>query len=436
MISRTFIVFLSITQVVSQDIQVSQGQHVDRRLQQQAYGTSQTQDTSYQAAAPPAAAYSAEASNVLPTTPYKVEVRLGCSCSLNIPCFDMKSKKCVPVICGFNGQVSFIDNRVPRYHHQHYADDDYAAKKAKTGAYGKKGGDADSKTDKDSANRNLQYTATPSTRPGFSNKQEAGTYSNPVINGCKCPSGATRCYECAEINRGGKIFQWVLAFLFLALLSCCAKLTLSDPMPPLPLNQEALGYVMMCTLILGFAALNAAATASDAGYWVRPWDLRRIYIIRWIDWLVSSLLMCWILTWLCGSAGTGERLHLMVLDALMIFMGFMATVVEGTMKWVFFLFAFLFYIWVAQKLCRMNGASPGGLKVAKGLIFTITKFLILVLWFFYPLIWLMAPGLNHWCASSEATMFGILDFVLKLAFCGIITMSRPFFTVGSDAPAP
>lgn len=182
---------------------------------------------------------------------------------------------------------------------------------------------------------------------------------------------------------------------------------------------------MMCTLILGFAALNAAATASDAGYWVRPWDLRRIYIIRWIDWLVSSLLMCWILTWLCGSAGTGERLHLMVLDALMIFMGFMATVVEGTMKWVFFLFAFLFYIWVAQKLCRMNGASPGGLKVAKGLIFTITKFLILVLWFFYPLIWLMAPGLNHWCASSEATMFGILDFVLKVKFSSAFSHPYP-----------
>lgn len=111
MISRTFIVFLSITQVVSQDIQVSQGQHVDRRLQQQAYGTSQTQDTSYQAAAPPAAAYSAEASNVLPTTPYKVEVRLGCSCSLNIPCFDMKSKKCVPVICGKYCKIAHSTHR-------------------------------------------------------------------------------------------------------------------------------------------------------------------------------------------------------------------------------------------------------------------------------------------------------------------------------------
>lgn len=395
MISRTVVVLLSLTQAVSQDSMLSQ--QLDRRLQAQGYGAQSAQSDNYEQA--PTSDYGAQASNVLPTTPYKVEVRLGCSCSLNIPCFDMKTKKCVPVICGFNGRVSFVDNRVPRM--SHGGDDDY-----KTGnSYGK---NADDKTE----GRNLQYAPS---RIGYSNKQEAGSYSNPVINGCKCPSGATRCYECAEIGNGAKIVQWILALLLLSFVACSARLTLSDPMPPTPINQDALGHVMLCVLILGLAALTAASTAADVGYWVRPWDLRRIYMIRWLDWLLSSLLMIYILTWVGGGESVRFRRPLLfALDAMMILFGFMATVVQGGIRWLFFGLAFVFYVWIAAILCRMHGASPGGLKVAKTLIFTVLKFVVLILWVAYPILWIMSPGMNHFCASSEATLYGLLDFLLKV----------------------
>lgn len=349
--------------------------------------------------------------------PQSVEVRLGCSCSLNIPCFDLKTKTCVPVICGFNSGANFVDNRIPRYSHS-AQDDDYNQDKPTSAPT--------------SAGQQRQLKGDYTTADGSST---GGSYSNPVINGCKCPSGSTRCYECAVVSTGGKVVQWVLVFIFFCLHGCCVRLCLTSEMPKTPINDEALGTIVLTGLILGLAMLSAMCTASDVGYWVRPWDLRRVYITRWVDWLVTSLLMMWILCWV-GVRDKSWVPLILTFDAMMIVLGFIATVVEGNIRWLFFFLSFVMYLCLAGTLVRIRGSGIGGLPIAHNLVFKITKMVVILIFLIYPIIWIFSEGLDHWCASTEATLYGITDLLLKMTFCGIIAMSRPFFTEGLNAPEP
>ena len=55
-------------------------------------------DTSYGAESPDSEAYQQAASQAMPNV--VTELRLACSCSLKIPCFDIKTSACVPTVCG------------------------------------------------------------------------------------------------------------------------------------------------------------------------------------------------------------------------------------------------------------------------------------------------------------------------------------------------
>lgn len=356
-------------------------------------------DTSY------APNYAASAQKIIP---YQVDLRLGCNCALHIPCYDLKTSDCVPTVCGYNGHVEFQDHTLPRYGHpaSNY-DDDAGINGNFTTTTSKKHGRVLTKN-----NDASQYSSL-----------DAG-YSNPVINGCKCPSGTTRCYGCAEVNTGAKVWMWILVFVFLFTAACIATFTFSNDSAPTKHNQFALGVAMSMTGILCLAALSHMCVALDTGYLVRRWDLRRVYYARYFDWLVSTGVMMYTLSYI-GAGGPYHTVLLIVLDAAMIIMGFVGALIEGNIKWLFFIVGFFAYVWFSViLLTQLKGSSDAPQMMP---IYFVLKWVVVILFLLYPIVWLESEGIGNFCAGTEAILYGILDLVIKLTFCSIVGIGQAAF---------
>jgi len=369
-------------------------------------------DTSYGAESPDSEAYQQAASQAMPNV--VTELRLACSCSLKIPCFDIKTSACVPTVCGSNSKASFVDNRVPRYSHPTYDDD------------------ADNSTAYEGDGyRNLASDYSASAEYGSGGLDGPG-YSNPIIAGCRCPSGTTRCYQCAEIGFGTRIFMWILFVSFIMLAVCCVRLIQTDPLPPTLKNQEAQAICGAMYFIFALAALQYLCHALDWGYTVRWWDLRHIYYVRYFDWLVCTLLMMYVIGWLAEASKT-KRAFLMLLDAIMITFGYIASVIHSNVKWLFFFVGFIAYVSIAVIL-HSQLQPPAGADVKKTSVALVLKWVVTVFYVLYPIVWILAEGIGHLCASTEATLYGLIDFGIKLSFCGIVALARPLLTTGANLP--
>lgn len=377
--------------------------HVEGRSLQEGYAgdteAGYSGDTGYEEA--PATEYAVHSERSIP---YKVDLRLGCNCALHIPCYDLKTSDCVPTVCGYNGHVEFKDNTLPRYGHPASNYDDDAGINANFSAHHNGG-----------VHRSLG---------GDSYDGLGAGYSNPVINGCKCPSGTTRCYACAEVDTGAKVWLWILVVIFLLNAACIARLTLTTSVTPTESNQFALGVVVSMTGILCLSALSYMCVALDTGYIVRPWDLRRVYYARYFDWLVTTTVMMFTMSFL-GGGGPYHTVLLIVLDAAMVIMGFVAALINDNIKWLFFIIGFIAYVWIAViLLTQMKGSAPQTMPV-----YLILKWVIVVLFLLYPLVWLESEGIGNFCAGTEAILYGIIDLLVKLVFCGVVGLvARPLVT--------
>lgn len=336
--------------------------------------------------------------------PYRVDLRLGCHCALHIPCYDLKTSDCVPVVCGYNGHVEFRDETLSRHGHPASNYDDDA------------GINGNFSTTRDRSLTDTAYTSQYSS--------VGAAYSNPVINGCKCPSGTTRCYGCAEVNTGAKVWMWILVFIFLATAACIASFTFSNDSAPTKHNQFALGVAMSMTGILCLAALSHMCVALDTGYLVRPWDLRRIYYARYFDWLVSTGVMMYTLSYI-GSGGPYHTVLLIVLDAAMVIMGFVGALVDGNIKWLFFMVGFFAYVWLSViLLTQLKGSTDASQMMP---IYFILKWVVVIFFLLYPIVWLESEGIGNFCAGTEAILYGILDLLIKLIFCSIVGVGQAAF---------
>jgi len=377
-----------------------------RRLQQQGdYG--QVEDVGYDAGAADNGGYAQAAAAAIPSV--VTELQLGCSCSLHIPCFDLKTSACVPTICGSNNQANFVDNRIPRHSHPTYDDD----------------GKATSVDYRSRALYNEAHGRALDAASGFAGP----AYSNPLINGCKCPSGTTRCYQCAEIGKGTKIFMWVLVVLFLILSGCVSCLMFTADSAPTPHNQFVLAICGSMYCVFALTALAYMCIALDWGYIVRPWDLRRVYYVRYADWLISTMMMTFAACYI-GYADLARTVLLLTLNAAMVVLGLIASLIESNVKWVFFVLAFLSYIGIAViLLVQIKGGPPQNVAV-----YVVLKWVLVVFFLLYPLVWLMSAGIGHFCASTEATLYGVLDLLTKMVFCGAVALTQSLFTIAPGTP--
>ncbi len=144
------------------------------------------------------------------------------------------------------------------------------------------------------------------------------------------------------------------------------------------------------------------------------------YYARYIDWIVTTPLL---LVALAFTAMHGQRknvpliLSLVFADVVMIASGLVADLSVGPARTVWFIngvVAFvvaLALIWgPLYAVARDNGGGPAGVFRTAGAVLT-------VLWFAYPIIWLLGPsGVGAISQAAETVLFVIVPILSKVGF--------------------
>jgi sensory rhodopsin len=152
-------------------------------------------------------------------------------------------------------------------------------------------------------------------------------------------------------------------------------------------------YVVMA---LGLAVVTSA-------------DGQPIYWSRWLFYMGSCAILATEVARIAGK-GLAEIAEIGLLTGLVMFLGFLASIVIGPGKWIFFGLSTLAYLGMLALLLRWN--SQEYVSFRKPLMG-----FILVFWSLFPVVWVLAPtGFNLISPQFEALLYGALDLITKIGF--------------------
>lgn len=168
---------------------------------------------------------------------------------------------------------------------------------------------------------------------------------------------------------------------------------------------------------LGWAAITVEF--SRPGNHLVSGNVRQIFYVRYIDWVITTPLLLLDLLLTCGLPAP-TILYTILMDEIMIITGLVGALVTSDYKWGFFTFgcaAFLFVAWTVviegRTYARVLGPQVSRTYVICG-VWTIA------LWFLYPIAWGLCEGGNVISSDSEAVFYGILDIFAKPGFGALL----------------
>lgn len=171
----------------------------------------------------------------------------------------------------------------------------------------------------------------------------------------------------------------------------------------------------------GIAAVAYALLSLDIGT-ITAQDGHTVYLVRYIDWLLTTPLN---VAYLAVIAGASRR-HLVevsVVQALTIAFGTIGAILSGPLQWVMFGIGALLFARVLQLLYGpISDAIQGESDSLVGLHRKLLNF-IAVLWLIYPVIWILAPsGLGIIDLETQSLVISYIDVVAKIGF-GLIALN-------------
>ncbi|WP_051881467.1 bacteriorhodopsin [Parvularcula oceani] len=168
-------------------------------------------------------------------------------------------------------------------------------------------------------------------------------------------------------------------------------------------------------------------------------DGREVYYARYLDWLVTTPLLLWLL----GSTATFYRANdtrligsLMFADVVMILSGLFADLTaEQSVRWLWYTIgcvSFLLILWqVWGPLRRIAGEQGEALSKT----YTRVAAYLTVFWVSYPLVWLISPsGIGIVGPTVSIALFVILPAFSKVGF-SILDLYE-LRRLGDDRPSP
>jgi sensory rhodopsin len=188
-------------------------------------------------------------------------------------------------------------------------------------------------------------------------------------------------------------------------------------------------------LLIGVGAIAAVAyglLTTEVGT-LQAMDGHTIYVVRYVDWLLTTPMHVAYLALLVGV--TGRYLwEVTGVQALTIVLGLAGAYVEGPLKWVLFAAGGLAFVRVLYVLYGpVTGAAREGNEDLAGTQRTLLNF-IAVLWLIYPVVWILAQsGIGVLDLETQALVVTYIDVVAKIGF-GLIALNGRAVSslVGSD----
>merc|ERR1712070_974661 len=152
-------------------------------------------------------------------------------------------------------------------------------------------------------------------------------------------------------------------------------------------------------VICFIASLAYLTMALGYGYTTRCCDGRQFFYARYVDWTITTPLMLYkIMSY--TQMGLHEKQFAYAMDILMVIAGLIGALVCGSDKWIFFGFSMLAFLPVMALLCGYNNNDEKDLNsTAFYNHYNQIVSLTVVLWSFYPIVWILAEGTGTICAQ-------------------------------------
>jgi len=202
-------------------------------------------------------------------------------------------------------------------------------------------------------------------------------------------------------------------------LVCMAVSTAYFYMKAMSKKGDAQFFEGLTCMITGIATVAYLTMFSNAGKMAVHG--RALFYVRYIDWILTTPLMLWDILALAG-ASSSEIMLAAGIDMLMIGFGVVGAATASSKKWVFWAFGMLCFFHVVGVLMKYMGKDTYGPAARK--LYGQVAWLTIVLWTFYPIVWILCEGAHMFEPTIEAGLYMVLDVLAKCMFGFIIVGSR------------
>jgi len=169
-----------------------------------------------------------------------------------------------------------------------------------------------------------------------------------------------------------------------------------------------IAIVAYALMALGFGAIQSQGHA--------------VYVVRYIDWLLTTPLNVLFLALLAG-ANRGDTVKLVVLQASTIVFGFAGAIAPSPVSYALFAVGATLFGGVIYLLYRnIAVAAKSTLSDIEISLYRTLRNFVVVLWLVYPVVWILgAPGLGLMDVETASLVIVYLDVVTKVGF-GVIAL--------------
>jgi sensory rhodopsin len=137
-----------------------------------------------------------------------------------------------------------------------------------------------------------------------------------------------------------------------------------------------------------------------------------VYWTRWLFYVASCSILTLDIAFVAQKP-TVRKVEVVLFTGLTMFCGFLASFIVTADRWWFFALSTAAYIGMLYTL--FHRSTDGEINA------TSTMWFVTITWSLFPLVWVLAPtGLGIITTFVEAGLYGILDFITKIAF-GVYT---------------
>ena len=184
--------------------------------------------------------------------------------------------------------------------------------------------------------------------------------------------------------------------------------------------EETRKRYLVLIAIPGIAIIAYALMAS--GFGSIQSEGHAVYVIRYIDWLLTTPLNVWYLALLAG-ANRRDTVALVGLQALTIVFGFGGAVTSSPVSYALFAVGGALFGVVIYLLYRnVAAAARSTLSDIEMSLYRTLRNFVVVLWLVYPVVWLLgAAGVGLMDVETATLVVVYLDVVTKVGF-GVIAL--------------
>jgi bacteriorhodopsin len=158
---------------------------------------------------------------------------------------------------------------------------------------------------------------------------------------------------------------------------------------------------------------------------------RQLFFARYIDWFFTTPLLLLDLVLISGL-DLGTTIILMGADVAMIVTGLFGALDGSHFKWGWFLAGCAFMVVILVGLLQHGRRAAFARSNEVGNLYAGLAGYLLVLWWAYPIVWLLSEGKGRISSDFEVLVYAILDIAAKILFSIVIFVKHPIIAEAAN----